>query len=1022
LIDLDLHAIEGELFEKLNRELYQTDLPRIEARYAALSEAERARPEVAVCFVIAFMRLGLFERAHAVGRGLLFEGNTHHLSFDQCRRLATSLGAHLEGRERAPTSAAGRALLERYAGVPTATLHLNWYVFAWYEYVSALNLALVLTLRALEQGDARSLGRCLSYLGLSCGLVGLYDLSTSFSEAGRRITDEQVTEPFGPYWASEAAAIDATTQFYAGHWTAASEAGLRVTGGEPGPAAFPFSHVYTNTILMRAGLDGFHFDTFGRAVSQLQALLGRQFDSRYSVQSHYCSAIFLLLQGREQDAMRHLAVARAANAKDENRFRSINHSHCLAYEARIYFLMGYFDEAIDLCRQAIRTLPAGSTDGRHALEISSLLWRVLILTRSPLLDLEPAKAKERAALEAEVAAEVKARVRFGVAARRRHRVYAGLARRIARMDAGALVRYMTENKGICASEHADVLTLVARAATGSLRPYATLESIADSAKSINYVEMVSAWTRSLQQLGELDQDAVLQKMLSLGELTAKMTGAQEVRIAEEEGGGRAQELRRFAAGIALIRDGAAQSLRLSLSTDRFAMKVDVRAPTLDLAYDRHVLDAIALAQSSLEGHIRLLELADARESEALLASVAKTTAMLAHDVRAPFSTLRSVLDLLRGGRRDDAFLQEATDIVGKKLLAVDDLIRDVLEATRPAAVSAQPVDYASFLLETLEICFKDHGTTKDHDFAYELRATRDPLLDAGRFRRVVSNVVLNAAQMAEAGSRINFSSDDGGDHVLLRIHNTGTQLREEDVAHLFKSFFSRRRGGTGLGLAIAHKVVAAHGGRIWAANEAGGVAFYIELPAAKTPSPTPRAPVQLPQRIADLRLTPGRKTAKATGDAQGEAATAEAICLMVVDDDSVYRALIGDLVRSSRLEQKVRVYEAASYGEAMLLLTDRPGISHLICDVDLGGDKDGVDLVAAALAARADRRCMVHSNRLPELIAARLAGLPVWGIVGKPMTAKALMRFVQGEPLASPPPDAVALVAPAGERPPAEEH
>jgi tetratricopeptide (TPR) repeat protein len=633
--DLGLHAIEAELFERLNQELYQTDLPRIEARYAALPEAERLRPSVAVCFVIAFMRLGLFERAHAAGRGLLFEGNAHHLSFDECRRLATSIGALLDGRAPAPTLASGKALLDRYADVPTATLHLNWYVFAWYEYVSALNLALALTLRAFERGDTRSLGRCLSYLGLSCGLVGLYDLSTKFSEAGRQITGELLTEPFGPYWASEAAAIDATTQFYAGHWTAASEAGDRVTSGQPGPAAFPFSHVYTNTILMRAGLDGFHYGTFDRAVSHLQALLGRQFDSRYSVQSHYCSAIFLLLQSREQDAMRHLAVARAANAKDENRYRSINHSHCLAYEARIYFLLGYFDEAIELCRQAIRTLPSGSTDGRHALEISSLLWRVLILTRSPLLEVERSKAVERAALEAEIGAEVKARVRFGVAARRRYRVYAGLARRITQMDAGALVRYMTANKGICASEHADVMTLIARAATGSLRPYATLESVADSAKSINYVEMVSAWTRSLQQLGELDRDAVQETMLSFGKLTAKMTGAQDVRVVDPERGDAALELRRFAGGIALIRDGALQSLRLSLSTDRFALAVDVQAPTLDLAYDRHVLDAIALAQSSLEGHIRLLELAEARESEALLASVAKTTAMLAHDVRAP---------------------------------------------------------------------------------------------------------------------------------------------------------------------------------------------------------------------------------------------------------------------------------------------------------------------------------------------------------------------------------------------------
>ena len=49
-------------------------------------------------------------------------------------------------------------------------------------------------------------------------------------------------------------------------------------------------------------------------------------------------------------------------------------------------------------------------------------------------------------------------------------------------------------------------------------------------------------------------------------------------------------------------------------------------------------------------------------------------------------------------------------------------------------------------------------------------------------------------------------------------------------------------GGTGLGLAISRKIITAHGGRIHAANAAGGgTVFHIILPTASYTDTLPAA-------------------------------------------------------------------------------------------------------------------------------------------------------------------------------------
>ena len=102
-------------------------------------------------------------------------------------------------------------------------------------------------------------------------------------------------------------------------------------------------------------------------------------------------------------------------------------------------------------------------------------------------------------------------------------------------------------------------------------------------------------------------------------------------------------------------------------------------------------------------------------------------------------------------------------------------------------------------------------------------------------RRALANLFSNAVRHTPEGGRIDVVIDSDGEHVRIRVMNTGDAISPEHLERIFDRFYradpSRHRSGegAGLGLAITRSIVLAHGGAISAKSESSGVCFEILL-------------------------------------------------------------------------------------------------------------------------------------------------------------------------------------------------
>ncbi|MDP9603805.1 ATP-binding protein [Variovorax sp. NFACC27] len=337
------------------------------------------------------------------------------------------------------------------------------------------------------------------------------------------------------------------------------------------------------------------------------------------------------------------------------------------------------------------------------------------------------------------------------------------------------------------------------------------------------------------------------------------------------------------------------------------------------------------------------------EAEQAALSRARFLAAASHDLRQPLHAMGLFIDGLLPGaspaqRPAVLRLQESTEFMGV-------LLDDLLEISRLDAQVLTPAIAKVPLAELFDQLDAQHAAAAV-EARVRLRWSDRGLAvrsDAAMLRRIVGNLVTNALRHAPEGGTVLVAARRSASGVRIEVRDNGVGIAPIHQGRIFEEFYQvanterDRRRGFGLGLAICARIATLLGTRITvrSALQAGST-FAFTLPAARLADVTPPQPPALaPAPLAGLR------------------------CLVVDDDPAILdgsRAL---------LEQWGCQVECVSTGAEAIARLGTGDIHYdaVLCDLQLAGDGDGVDVIDAAKRLQPEALAVLVSGATgPEVL------------------------------------------------------
>ena len=239
----------------------------------------------------------------------------------------------------------------------------------------------------------------------------------------------------------------------------------------------------------------------------------------------------------------------------------------------------------------------------------------------------------------------------------------------------------------------------------------------------------------------------------------------------------------------------------------------------------------------------------------------------AHELRTPIQPILGLSEVLSSKTGRIEQYNELIDAIIRNAKRLQRLTEDILDVTK--------IESNSLILNKQQFNLNDMITSAINDIVVKkdfnsenVKILYEPITnnkqdnnnnifvqaDRSRLTQVISNLLSNAVKFTKKGTiRVTTQikeeeqqqqddqndDDDGGVSrsssnkvVVISIKDTGSGISPEMFPRLFSKVATSPFEGTGLGLCIAKSIVEAHGGKIWAENNADGkgATFSFSIP------------------------------------------------------------------------------------------------------------------------------------------------------------------------------------------------
>lgn len=264
--------------------------------------------------------------------------------------------------------------------------------------------------------------------------------------------------------------------------------------------------------------------------------------------------------------------------------------------------------------------------------------------------------------------------------------------------------------------------------------------------------------------------------------------------------------------------------------------------------------AVVASELSERARQKTRQLIRHEEEKAQVAELARTAEMLrqsetfkstlldglAHELKTPLTSLKAAVSALRAhGNPGAGAGGELLVIIEEEADHLNRLISEVLQMARIEAGDLR-LHLTACRIESLIVGARENVERQLYQHIVSVDVEQglpEVWADPDLIRKVLQNLLENAAKYSLPGTRIEIRASESGGLVHICVADEGLGLREEEIAQVFDRYYrapaTRTISGMGMGLAIARDIVTTHGGLIWVESSPGaGSAFTFTLPRA----------------------------------------------------------------------------------------------------------------------------------------------------------------------------------------------
>jgi putative PEP-CTERM system histidine kinase len=207
------------------------------------------------------------------------------------------------------------------------------------------------------------------------------------------------------------------------------------------------------------------------------------------------------------------------------------------------------------------------------------------------------------------------------------------------------------------------------------------------------------------------------------------------------------------------------------------------------------------------------------------------SAFFVHDLKNTASTLNLMLKNLPVHFDNPAFREDALRGVAKTCEHINHLIGRLSLLRHELHIRPVELDFN----EVISTVLTSWNGATNFSLVKNLRPCPKILLDQEQFLKVVTNLVLNAAEAVPRGGQVAVETQQNNGWAVLTVSDNGCGMDAQFLQNaLFRPFQTTKKNGFGIGMFQSKMIVEAHGGRIEVESELKkGTTFRVLMPVKK---------------------------------------------------------------------------------------------------------------------------------------------------------------------------------------------